>query len=61
MTYYIVSRYHPTRQREIVDQTDSRADANYLQDEYRLAFGRNFTISVLTNPPRELLEQWENR
>lgn len=60
MTYYIVARFldQEGRPREIVDETETHGDANYLLGEYRMAFGPETSISILTNPPKTLLADW---
>lgn len=47
MKYEIIatSRYG----RELIDQANSLSSAKYLQAEYRMAFGSEFTITIKIN------------
>ena len=47
MEYEIIatSRYG----REVIDHADSLGSAEYLQAEYRMAFGSEFTITIRIN------------
>lgn len=48
---------HPRYGRQLVDRTADRADAEYLQREYQLAFGREWTVAILPTQGHKSLER----
>lgn len=45
--YEIIGKYMRNGRSEVVDRTDSRRDAEYLQGEYAMAFGQDWVITVV--------------
>ena len=44
--YLIIGKDMDTGESEVVDETESKSDAEYLRGEYQMAFGPTWKITV---------------
>ena len=51
MTWYIVGQYL-SASKEVIDEAESRKEANYLLKEYRMAFGPGWSIWLANRKPK---------
>ena len=51
MTYYLIGTYRG--ESELIDETSTRQDAEYLRGEYQLAYGAEWTVRITTRKPKD--------